>query len=232
MKPGVILIGVLAFLSSCTNSTTGGNNKAFDSGAIFYDYKVRGEEGEDSVTVLLQYHAGNEESPSIVLDGGSNVLLDGKEIKPDSAKLTGVYYEAVLPAANFKGTHSIVFTDKKGTSHRQQFSFVPFSLVAELPLRIKKEPFVIRLSGLGPESARLRLVMIDTAFTSRDVNEELNVENGELLITTKMWRSLDAGPITLEIHREEEVPLKRAGKEEGRLVITYSLKREFEAIEK
>jgi hypothetical protein len=71
--------------------------------------------------------------------------------------------------------------------------------------------------------------MIDTAFGTRDVNEELVVKNGELAITAKMWRALSTGPITMEIYREEEIPLNIGVKEAGRLLMTYRLKREFEA---
>jgi hypothetical protein len=231
MKFLLLVIGMLAVFSSCTNSTKNGIEKEFDSGAIFYDYKVQGEEGGDSVTVLLQYRFGNYEGSPMLLDSGSKVALDGREIKADSAKLTGVFYEIMLPAEEFKGTHEILFTDKKGKSHSQEFSFNPFSLATELPSQIKKKPFTIQLSSFDKEPTAVHLIMIDTAFNTPDVNEELIIENGELTITDKMWRALKAGPVTMEIYREEETPLEKDPKLNGRIVKTYVLKREFEVVE-
>lgn len=231
MKFFVIMIGVLAGLSSCINNTKNGNEKRFDSSAIFYDYQVWGEEGDSVVTLLLQYRMGNEEGSSMALDSAGKVLLDGTEILPDSARLTGAYYEVSKRAKEFRGAHTILFTDKKGKEHKQEFSFLPFSLAAELPAQINKEPFTMRLNGFTKAPTLVRLVMIDTAFTTKDVNEELMIENGELTITAKMWRALKTGPITMEIYREEETLPKNGSTEAGRLTMTYGLKREFEAVE-
>jgi hypothetical protein len=220
---------ILAAFFSCTNSTRDSREDKFDTGAVFYDYKISGEEGSDSVSVLLHYRFGEEGELPTVLESGSKLTFDGKEIRPDSAKLTGTFYEVMLPANEFNGTHKIAVTGKNGKSHSQEFNFQPFSLANELPAQVKMEPFAIRLNGLGSEPVRIQLVMIDTAFGTRDVNEELVVKNGELAITAKMWRALSTGPITMEIYREEEIPLNIGVKEAGRLLMTYRLKREFEA---
>jgi hypothetical protein len=231
MKFLLIIISLLVIFCSCTNSKKNETEKEFDSGAIFYNYKVWGEEGSDSVTILLQYRGGNDESSAMFLDSGSKVTLDGKEIEADSARLTGVYYEAVLPAGEFRGQHTIVFTDRVGKEHRQEFSFFPFSLAADLPERIKKEPFTIRLKGLDKGPVRVQFVMIDTAFNTPDVNEDVVIKNGELAITAKMLRALKAGPVTLEIYLEEETVFEKSLKEDGKLLMTYKLKREFEAVD-
>lgn len=209
MKVLLLIIGLLTVLSSCTNSSRNDNDNEFDPGALFYDYKISGEEGSDSVTVILQYRFGSYEEFPAVLDSGSKVTLDGREIKADSTKLSGVFYEAMISAEDSKSAHSIAFTDKNGESHRHEFTFLPFKLTAALPAQIKKEPLTIQLSGFDKEPTRVQLVMIDTAFSTRDVNEEVVVQNGKLAITAKMWRALKAGPVTLEIYREKKFRLKK-----------------------
>jgi hypothetical protein len=158
-------------------------------------------------------------------------MLDGTDLNVDSARLTGTFYEAQKPVAAFTGKHTITIIDMTGKEHKQEFEFVPFALADELPEQIKMERFIIRLTGFTKTPARMRLVLTDTAFTTKDVNEELLVKSGEITITPRMWEALKAGPVTMEIYREEEQSLKKNSKQDGRLLITYALKREFEAIE-
>lgn len=218
----------ITFLLSCSNTEIG-KEKDVDPDAVFYDYKIWAEEGMEEITVVLQYRFGGENGTTLVLERPSKVTFDGTELHIDSAKLTGVFYELSKPAAEFNGRHTIVFTDKTGKDHKEEFEFAPFTLAADLPEKIKKEPFVIRLNGLSVMPATVRLVMTDTAFATKDVNEEIQIKNGDLNITTWMWQELKSGPISLEIFREEEKPLKNASKEGGRLIMTYKLRREFEA---
>lgn len=229
MKFLLVLIVAVTLFPSCTNSDIS-KDKPVDPDAVFYDYKVWCEEGKENVTVLLQYRQGGENAPTKALENGSKVMLDGTDLNVDSARLSGAFYEVQKPAEKFIGKHTIVFIDKTGKMHKEEFEFLPFTLATELPEQIKMEPFVIPLTGFT-KATRVRLVMIDTAFATKDVNEELPVNRGQITITPKMWQALKAGPITLEIYREEEQSLKKNSKQDGRLLITYAIKREFEAIE-
>ena len=50
------LIGTV-FLSSCKNSD---KKDTVDPDIIYFDYKITGQEGDDNLTVMLQYKDGDE----------------------------------------------------------------------------------------------------------------------------------------------------------------------------
>ena len=218
------------FLFACKNAEIG-NAKDVDPESIYYDYKVWAEEGREEVTVMLQYRFGGEQGTTLVLNEPEKVTLDGFELKVDSAQLTGVFYEMVKPVKQFTGKHTIVFTDRNRKEHKEEFSFELFMLAAEFPEKVKKEPFTVKLNGFPAEPTNVRLVMTDTAFGSKDVNEEMVIERGEIEIGNSKLSRLTKGPITFEIYMEEEKPLKNASKEGGRLIMTYGIKRHFELVE-
>jgi hypothetical protein len=70
--------------------------------------------------------------------------------------------------------------------------------------------------------------MADTSLRSEGVNEEMRIENGILTITEEAFSRLTNGPVILEIYREEERPLRGNPKTDGKLSMTYGIKREFE----
>lgn len=74
----------------------------------------------------------------------------------------------------------------------------------------------------------MRLVLADTAFATNDINEIVDVDNGNLLITDSMLQRLKAGPVFFEIVKEEERRLQNI---RGRITTSYGLKREFELVE-
>ena len=119
----------------------------------------------------------------------------------------------------------------RGKEHKEDFSFEPFALAAEFPEKVKKAPFTVKLNRFPTEATNVRLVMTDTAFGSKDVNEEMVIRNGELRIDSNELSALTKGPITFEIYIEEEKPLKNASKKGGRILITYGLKRHFEFVD-
>jgi len=214
-------------LVSCLNKAEIGEGKDVNPESIFYDYRIWAEEESPNVTVMLQYRFGGEEGTTLVLEEPSKVSLDGMPLRFDSAKLTGAFYEHVRPIEDFVGRHTIEFTDNKAEIHKETFQFLPFSLKEEIPETIKMQPFSINLKDFPAEPTKIRLVMIDTAFDSPDVNEEMMVRNGLIPVSQKFLSRLVEGPITMEIYREEETPLKNASKEGGRLLMTYGLRRQF-----
>jgi hypothetical protein len=181
--------------------------------------------------VRLQYRQGDENGQAARLQQPGAVTLDGDTLKADSAGFTGVFYETSKPLGGFGGMHRIVFSDGDKKQHEEEFSFTPFALETELPEKIKKEPFIIKLAGFPSSATRAQLVMIDTSFSSADVNEEVWVENGELKIDSSFLANLVSGPITMEIVKEDEEPLKNSPQNDGRFLFTYRLRRQFEFID-
>src|SRR5437764_14568979 len=98
------------FLFSCTSNEIG-NSKDVNPESIYFDYKVRGDERDSSVTLYLQYRMGGPNGTTLIMSPPEKVQLDSEVIPVDSARLTGAYYEIQKPSQSFAGRHSILFTD-------------------------------------------------------------------------------------------------------------------------
>lgn len=231
MKLFSLFILLIFSLLSCA----GEEEPAFKSkkplGGVYADYQVWAEEGADEVTIRLQYRQGNEEGDAFAVKNPGKVLLDGEELAPDSTRFMGVYYEATKSVDDFTGEHAVVFIDKSGREHREEFSFEPFSLKAELPENIRKKPFPIQLKNFPDSSTPIRLVMVDTSLYSAGVNEELMIEGGIVQITEEFLRHLTKGPVTMEIYREEEWLVRGGSTSSGKFSMTYGLRRHFNLTE-
>jgi|CXWL01.1.fsa_nt_gi hypothetical protein len=194
--------------------------------AIWFDYKIIGEESDDNLTVMLQYRAGGEEGDAIAVGEPGKVMLDGEAVPADSTKMTGTFYELHKPVAAFAGKHSIVFTNADKKEYREEFDFQPVVLATLLADTVLRRDLVFEFEGLEPEEY-LRVLLTDTSFANDGINRVDTVLNSRLVITKTDLEYLANGPVQLEFIREYERPVKNGTKEGGRLLITYSLKREF-----
>ena len=222
----LLLILSAFFIYSCTSNEIG-NSEDVNPDAVFFDYEVWAEEDSDNVTVKLQYRMGGPNGTTLVLNDPSKVELDGEEIKLDSTKFSGAYYEMQKPLASFIGKHSIVFTDLNNNKYTEEFEFTPFDISPNVPTILKRGDIVFNLKGLEPMEY-IRVILTDTSFTSRDINDVDTVRNGKLIISAERLSALKDGPIHLQFNREFERPVRKGTKEGGILSITYRLKREFE----
>jgi hypothetical protein len=211
---------------SCTSNETG-NSKEINSDAVFFDYRVRGEEKDSSITLYIQFKKGGPNGAALVLDKPARVQLDGEEIKVGSAKLTGAFYEIRKPSHSFSGKHTILFTGFDNRDYAEEFVYRSFQLKTKLPAIFNREDLAIDFEGLGPEDY-IRVIAIDTSFTSRDINEIDTVMNGRLVIPASKLKNLVNGPIVLQLSRETERAVKNGTKVGGRIVVSYGLQREFE----
>jgi len=213
-------------LFSCTSNEIG-NSKDVNPEAVFFDYEVWAEEDKEDVTVNLQYRMGGKNGTTLVLDEPSKVILDGEQLKVDSAKVTGAYYEVQRPLASFTGKHTINFTDVNNKEYNEEFAFTPFFLEPDVPSTLNRGDLVFNFKGLDPVD-HLSVILTDTSFTSADINDVDTVRNGRLVINAERLSALINGPIHLQFYREQIIPLKKATKEGGKFMITYGLKRDFE----
>jgi len=222
-----ILISISIFsLLSCTSNEIG-NSKDVNPDAVFFDYDIRAEEGNEDVTVNLQYRMGGKNGTTLVLDEPSKVMLDGEQLKVDSAKVTGAYYETQKPFDSFAGKHTISFTDLNKKEYNEEFEFTPFTLEANVPSTLNRGDLVFNFKGLDSIDY-LSVILTDTSYTSDDINDIDTVRNGRLVITADRLSALINGHIHLQFFRERTLPLKNPTKEGGKFVITYGLKRDFE----
>ena len=225
-----ILFFPLTFLFSCNSNEIGKSNDV-NPETIYFDYKIWGEEGDEDITVMLQYRFGGPRGTTLTLENPYKVELDGTEIKVDSSKYTGAYYEVIKPVNEFTGKHTIVFTDANGKKYTEDFSFQPVILKTELPAEIQRDDIVLEMDGLDPLD-HVRILMTDTSYTSEGINRLDTVKNGRVLISKYDLNNLVNGPVHLELFKETEKPLKERTEEGGKLSITYGVKREFMLINK
>lgn len=213
----------------CLLSCSGNDNDktaVVDPHLIYFDYQVTGEEGSDSVTVMIQYRLKKRRGPSIRLHHPSHVQLDGKTIAPDSTKITGPYYATQLDVAGFTGKHEIVFTDINKKQYREEFYFQPVIFGTSIPDTIIRESIDFQLKGLN-DTDRIRLVLYDTSRHNDEINRLHTVINGKVSISRADLEMFKKGPLYLDILREEDRPVMSTTAAGGRIAITYSLKREL-----
>ena len=224
-----LLISALTLISifpSCESNEIG-NSKDVNPDAVFFDYRIWAEEGREDVTVNIQYRMGGRNGTTLILDEPSKVLLDGEQMKLDSAKVTGAFYEVQKPLASFPGKHVITFNGVDNKQYKEEFEFVPFTLDPEVPAVMHRGDLVFTFNGLDSIDY-LGVTLTDTSFASSDINDLDTVRNGRLVIAAHRLVVLTNGPINLQFYKEIERPLKSTTKEGGRLYISYGLKREFE----
>jgi hypothetical protein len=220
------LISTAIVLAACTSNEIG-SSKDVTPETVYFDYRVWGDEQSDNVTVKLQYRFAGENGTTLVLEDPSHVELDGQKIAVDSSKMSGAYYEMNLPALDFAGQHTIVFTDMAKKVYKEEFDFSIISFKKPFPATINRQDLEIELDGTAPEDY-VRLLLTDTSSFSKGIDRIDTIKDGRILISRADLENLHNGPISLEIIKEDEKLLKQATKEGGRLSLSYGLKREFE----
>ena len=221
-----ISISILFLLTACSSHEIGNSNDV-NPESIYFDYKIWGEENSDDITVMLQYRFGGPNGTTLVLEEPAKVELDGEEIKVDSSRMTGAFYEVIKPVNEFTGKHTIVFTGSNKKQYKEEFSFQPIRLRTQVPEQIKRGELVFELDGLEPVDF-VRILLTDTSFTSEGINRLEMVKNGRVIISRQDLEMVVNGPVHLELYKEVEKPMKNGTEEGGRISITYGLKREFE----
>ena len=225
MKHYLLLFSLLPIFA-CTSNEIGDSDDV-NPEAIFFDYEIWAEQGKENVTIKLQYRMGGPNGTTLVLKKPSSVKLDGEEIKLDSAKFSGAYYEIQKPAKSFAGKHEILFSDLNSKEYKEEFEFVPFTLRPDIPDVLTRGDLVFELEGLKPLD-QVQVILIDTSFSSDDINDLDSVKNGKLVISKDRLSTLKNGPIHLQFNREYEKPVKNGTREGGMFSMTYRLKRDFE----
>jgi len=220
-----IFLLISLFTISCTSNEIG-SSKDVNPEAIYFDYKIWGEEADSDITVMLQYRFGGINGTTLMLEEPSKAELDGQPIKADSSRMTGAFYEVLKPVKNFAGHHTIVFTDLNKKEYKEEFNFQPIAFRTIVPGVIKRGDLIFELDGLDPVDY-VRVLLTDTSFESEGINRVDTVRNGRVILSLKDLKTVVNGPVTLELYKEEEKPLKNPTNEGGKISLTYGLKREF-----
>jgi len=224
----IILISLftISSLTACRDNERS-NSKDVNPDAIFFDYKIRGEEKDSNVTVYIRYRMGGPTGTTIALNEPAKVQLDGEIITVDSAKLAGAFYDIQKPSKSFPGNHVILFTDFNNKEYKEEFEYKPFKLKTKIPAVIDRGDILFDFEGLEGGDY-IRVTAVDTSFMSRDIHEIDTPKNGQLLIPADKLKNLVSGPITLLLSKETERSVKNGTKGGGRIAISYGMQREFE----
>ena len=222
----IALFTSLFLLPGCIDNETS-QKREVDPENIYFDYRIWGDEENSDITVRLQYFLAKGGGNTILLQHPSKVEFDGEALQADSSKMNGFYYEARFPLESFTGKHSIVFTDHNEKKYREEFEFPVISLKTEISTVINREELVLELNGINSGEV-VRMLLTDTAFYSRDIDRIDTVRNDSIIITPRDLENLKNGPVYLEVHKDEQWPLKEPGKAGGRISLSYGLKRAFE----
>lgn len=220
------LLSCILFLTSCTGNETG-HGKDVNPESVYFDYRVWGDEESGDITVKLQYRFDGPDGTALVMQDPGKVLFDGTELKADSSKRSGAYYEITKPVRDFAGRHTIVFMDPDQKEYKEEFSFYPISLKTKVPAVINRGDLVFELDGLASKDY-VRVMMTDTASFSEGISRIDTVTNGRIIITKRDLVFLVNGPVHFEISKEDEKRVKNGTKAGGKLSVSYELKREFE----
>lgn len=214
---------LLWLAASCLNTDNGASRRM---PAVYADYRIWGEEGKEEVTCLFRFFEGSPDGETIVLRDGS-IALDGYTLKADSAPETGAYYELFRPVSTFSGAHTITFRDEQGKTYREDFEYRPFFIRPALATMQRRGPISIGIEGV-PAGGKLRVIVTDTSFTTRDINELLPVLDGKITLSPVQLDRVASGPLNLHLYREEERPLRHPPSAGGMIAISYGLQRFFE----
>jgi len=191
---------------------------------IYFNFKIYGEEGNDSVTVILKFHEFDAYGPAVLFNG--TVLLDGTPVPADSTMMTGPFYAVTKPVRAFTGRHSIVVTAANKKKYKDEFFFKPFAVKPGIGDTLGREKLVLQLEGLDKKDV-VRILMTDTSYTGEGINRVDTVWNNKLLISRSDLSFLESGPINMELIRENERPVRSGTAAGGTLSVFYTIRREF-----
>src|SRR2546423_8243666 len=220
-----LIAAVTLILFSCTSNEIG-NSKDVNPDAIYFDYKIWANEKDSNVAVYLQYRMGGPNGTTLILNDPAKVEIDNEPVTVDSSKFGGAFYEVQKPVRSFTGNHTILFTDLHKKEYKENFSFTRFTVRTKIPSVVKRGDLVFDLDGFDPADY-VRVIATDTSFTSKDIHEIDTVKNGRLIIRADKLKDLVNGPITLQLSKESEKPVKNGTKEGGRISVSYGIQREF-----
>lgn len=221
----LLIASSLFFNFSCKSGKKAEIETDDNQAGIYFDYRINANEGDDNLTLLLQYKMGEPDDEAIAIEGAT-VWLDGEIIKPDSSVMTGTYYEIHKPINSFIGKHTILFRDADKNDYKEEFEFKRFALLTFIPDSIPRDTLYFQFEGLEQEDY-IRTVLIDTSFFNDGINRLDTVINGQLVVPAEKLRRLATGPVHLEFIREYERPVKNGTPAWGKFQIMYTLKRDF-----
>lgn len=218
-----VLLPVSLVITSCIGFA--GREETAEPDDIFFDYTITGDEGNDSITVILKFHEFSAYGPIVLF--ATEALLDGKPMPVDSSSVTGPFFITARHKNDFTGKHSITVTSPDGKKYKEQFSFRPFTIVSGLnDTMSRKTRMMLQLSGIDNLDV-MRVLLTDTSFTGEGINRLDSLAGSGLLVSRNELNQLKSGPINMELIKENEYPIEHGNRTGGILSVYYAVRREF-----
>ena len=226
MNPNLfILFLFLLIISSCQSGEE--EKRARPIQPVQLVLRIWGEEGSNYFHCLAQVQVNDLNGSLSRLTAEENLMVDGISLNRDSARYSGVFYQADLPIGEFGGDHVVSLRSSDGRLHEAKFHFQPFALAVDSVGALSASELKFHLMNFPPEEDQVHLLLTDTAYGTEDINTLLPVKNGWLNIPSEMVSRMKKGPVALQVIYEKEQSLN-LGKSRVKLLVSYSLGRDFE----
>jgi hypothetical protein len=219
-----ILAGLTFLITSlfaCTSNEIG-ESKDVNQDKIYMDYDISYAEGDDQVTINLQYRFAGSAGTTLVLNNPSQVKLDGEIIKVDSSDGGGAYYEVSKNYSSFLGKHVIQFTDINGKQFENSFEFTAFA-PATLPASASRANDLVIAFNTAPLGKNDYL-----ALTSVDTDSSFHYQQdgpaSSITIPANELKRQKDKQVSVESMLYREIPLSQTTSEGGKLQLNYRLK--------
>ena len=219
-----VLAAILFLITGFTacDSNEIGDSKDVNQDKVYMDYRISYTEGEENVSISLQYRFAGSAGTTLVLNGASHAELDGEKLKVDSSEASGAFYNADKNFSHFIGNHTIKFTDINGKKFENTFNFSAFNLNA-LPTTVDAgKDLVISYNSVSLSAAdyfEINSIDTDSSFHYQQAGpgSSITIPAKELMRQKENGFSIDC-----TLYRE--IPLSQTTPEGGSLKIFYRLK--------
>jgi hypothetical protein len=188
--------------------------------------RIWGEEGSEFFHCLAQVQSMEAIAATGKLSSGETLAVDGISLLPDSARYSGVFYQADLPVDQFAGEHNVSLTSSDGRTHSGKFDFTPFSIKLDTGIALTAGEMEFQLLNFPGGENQVHLLITDTAYATDDINTFLPINDGRLVVSPVLLSGIKRGPVVMQIIFETEKFLS-LGKDRVKLLVSYSLAREI-----
>lgn len=213
----------LLLLSACDTIEIG-RAKDVNPETVWQQYNVLYDEADDSVVCHAQFRFAGANGTSLILDSGSNLMLDNKLLQVDNSSSGGAYYLKVSHTGKFAGNHSFTYTDINGKKYENSFVFTPIILQDSLPESINPHSDLkLRFSGLA-DNESVNISLSDTAYSEMNLDSNFVLSNQSIIIPASCIAKMTTGPLKLQVEYEKKLPLQQTAKEGGEINFVYALK--------
>jgi hypothetical protein len=217
-------ICIISAMISCTSSETG-DSKDVAQDKIYQSYNISYNEGDEKLSATAVFRFAGSNGTTLVLNDPSKIELDSEQIKVDSSKFRGAFYEVARIPAQWFGKHEWKFTDLSKKTYTNEFSFDAFKWNVPPKSASKSKPLPLNFitSSLGTDGyIEVSTVGSDSSFSY--TQGPLTIKPFSVSIPVEYLQKQKQSTLTLTATRVQQIKLTQNTIEGGTFIIRYSLK--------